>query len=46
MIVRNYLITRVCVFSDKEDRNWRIFNFINDKMQTDLPLKIIQNHIS
>ena len=33
-------------FIDKEDRNEVFFYFKNNRMQTDLPLKIIQNRIS
>ena len=34
-------------FIDEEDRNCKIlFYFMNNRMQTDLRFKIIQNHIS
>ena len=34
-------------FIDKEDRNWKFFfYFKNNRMQTDLLLKMIQNRIS
>ena len=43
----NYLCVRiVCVnVIDKEDRNWKIFYFMNNRMQTDLRLKTIQKYV-